>query len=61
MVALMLSCYLVFGPSSPGTRHYPLMFVVLPVLLWVALRFGDEHVGQLHVKTPGSMRLSAQC
>jgi signal transduction histidine kinase len=43
-LALLLTCYVVFGPTSPGTRHYPLMFVVLPALLWVALRFGRREV-----------------
>jgi signal transduction histidine kinase len=42
--ALTLSCYLVFGASAPGIRRYPLMFVVLPVLLWVSLRFGGREV-----------------
>ena len=44
LLALVLSCYLVFGPTPPGIRHYPLMFVVLPALLWVALRFGRREV-----------------
>jgi PAS domain S-box-containing protein len=32
--------YCVFGPSLAGQRHYPLMFVVLPLQLWSSLRFG---------------------
>jgi signal transduction histidine kinase len=44
VLALFLSCYLVFGPTVPGIRHYPLMFFVLPALLWVALRFGRREV-----------------
>ena len=44
VLALILSCYLVFGPTPPGIRNYPLMFVVLPALLWVALRFGRREV-----------------
>ena len=44
VLALVLICYVVFGPSTPGTRHYPVMFFVLPALLWVALRFGRREV-----------------
>jgi signal transduction histidine kinase len=44
LLALVLSCYIVFGPTTPGTRHYPVMFFVLPALLWVALRFGRREV-----------------
>jgi signal transduction histidine kinase len=44
VLALVLSCYVVFGPSTPGARHYPVMFLVLPALLWVALRFGRREV-----------------
>ena len=40
LTALLLSGYLVFGPTSAGVRGYPLMFVVLPVQFWAALRFG---------------------
>ena len=40
LITLLLSGYLVFGPTSAGVRGYPLMFVVLPVQLWAALRFG---------------------
>jgi len=35
-----LLAYWVFGPSASGTRRYPLMFVMLPALLWAAQRFG---------------------
>lgn len=38
--ALLLAGYLIFGPTSAGVRGYPLMFAVLPVQLWAALRFG---------------------
>lgn len=40
LTALLVSGYLIFGPTSPGVRGYPLMFVALPVQLWAALRFG---------------------
>jgi PAS domain S-box-containing protein len=40
VLALAAVCYWVFGPTAAGTRSYPLMFLVLPVLLWAALRFG---------------------
>ena len=35
-------CYAVFGPTAAGTRNYPLMFAVLPPLLWAALRLGQR-------------------
>jgi PAS domain S-box-containing protein len=34
--------YLVFGPTGAGVRNYPLMFAVLPPLIWAALRFGQR-------------------
>ena len=34
--------YLVFGPTAAGTRNYPLMFAVLPPLIWATLRFGQR-------------------
>jgi PAS domain S-box-containing protein len=40
VAGLLVSGYFVFGPSSAGVRGYPLMFVVLPVQFWAALRFG---------------------
>ena len=40
LIALLVSGYVVFGPTAAGIRGYPLMFVVLPVQLWAALRFG---------------------
>jgi signal transduction histidine kinase/integral membrane sensor domain MASE1 len=39
-VFLVSSAAFVFGPSAAGVRHYPFMFVVLPFLVWCALRFG---------------------
>jgi PAS domain S-box-containing protein len=32
--------YWVFGPTPAGVRGYPMMFVILPTLLWAAVRFG---------------------
>ncbi len=40
--ALCGGAYLVFGETAMGARHYPLMFVVLPMLLWAAVRFGPR-------------------
>ena len=34
--------YVVFGPTAAGTRNYPLMFAVLPPLIWATLRFGQR-------------------
>ena len=39
LAALSGAGYFVFGPTAAGVRSYPLMFVVLPVLLCVTLRF----------------------
>jgi PAS domain S-box-containing protein len=41
LAVLLTVAYAVFGPTLPGVRGYPLMFVTLPVLLWAALRFGS--------------------
>src|SRR5438093_344974 len=41
---LVLACYVVFGPTAAGRRHYPAMYFVLPPLLWVSLRFGRREV-----------------
>ena len=41
-VILAAVCYWVFGPTAAGIRSYPLMFAVLPPLLWAALRFGQR-------------------
>ena len=40
VVSLVAANYFVFGPTVAGVRNYPLMFFVLPNLLWAALRFG---------------------
>jgi PAS domain S-box-containing protein len=40
LVALAVGGYWVFGPTVPGVRGYPLMFVILPIQLWASLRFG---------------------
>jgi PAS domain S-box-containing protein len=36
------AAYFVFGPTPAGVRQFPLMFVILPTLLWAALRFGPR-------------------
>ena len=43
-IVLVVSCYIVFGPTAAGERHYPMMFFVLAVLVWVSLRFGRREV-----------------
>ena len=40
IAVVFIAAYWVFGPTVPGIRNYPLMFVMLPPLLWAALRFG---------------------
>jgi PAS domain S-box-containing protein len=40
VAALLIGGYWVFGPTVAGIRRYPLMFVILPIQLWAALRFG---------------------
>jgi signal transduction histidine kinase/integral membrane sensor domain MASE1 len=40
LVTLVAAGYWVFGPTPFGIRGYPLMFVVLPIQLWAAVRFG---------------------
>src|SRR3989441_7379252 len=43
LAALVLSGFLVFGGLEPLTReHYPQQFLVFPVLVWVAFRFGPR-------------------
>ena len=42
LASVVAAAYWVFGPTVGGTRRYPLMFVVLPPLLWAALRFGQR-------------------
>jgi PAS domain S-box-containing protein len=39
-VLLVSAAAFVFGPSAAGVRHYPFMFLLLPFLVWCALRFG---------------------
>ena len=40
MATLVLVSLAVFGPSRAGAANYPLDFLVVPVLLWAAFRFG---------------------
>ena len=40
VATLAAAGYWVYGPSVAGLRSYPLIFVMLPVQLWAALRFG---------------------
>jgi PAS domain S-box-containing protein len=42
IATIFAASYWVFGPTIPGGRAYPLMFVVLPFQLWGALRFGSR-------------------
>jgi PAS domain S-box-containing protein len=42
LAVLIATSYFVFGPTPAGTRSYPLMFMVLPAMLWAALRFGPQ-------------------
>jgi PAS domain S-box-containing protein len=40
LATVIIAAYWVFGPTVTGLRSYPLMFVMLPLMLWAALRFG---------------------
>jgi len=43
LAALVLVSFAVFGGLDPLSRaHYPLQFLVFPVLVWVAFRFGPR-------------------
>jgi PAS domain S-box-containing protein len=39
--AVVITALVVFGESPVGTRHLPLQFVTVPLLLWSAFRFGS--------------------
>jgi len=40
-LAVVITALVVFGESPVGTRHLPLQFVTVPLLLWSAFRFGS--------------------
>ena len=43
VLCLTLAGLIVFGELSPSSvRHYPLEFLCIPVLLWIAYRFGQR-------------------
>src|SRR6185503_2452483 len=39
VVAVAIACF-----AAPGLRDYPLVFLCLPPLAWIALRFGSREV-----------------
>ncbi len=45
LVLLLITSEIIFGEQSQvGVAHYPLEFVLLPLLIWMAFRFGQHGV-----------------
>ena len=53
LATVLILAYQVFGPTPAGVRSYPLMFMMLPVLLWGALRFGQAGASAAMLLTAG--------
>jgi PAS domain S-box-containing protein len=43
-VLLLGASWLTFGSSKPGQIPYPLTFLIAPLIIWVAVRFGQREV-----------------
>jgi len=52
-LVLLVSCELIFGPVIKTTHKYPLQFVLVPILIWAAFRFGPRETATLTVLLAG--------
>jgi signal transduction histidine kinase/ActR/RegA family two-component response regulator len=52
-LVLVVTCEVIFGPLIHTTHKYPLQFVLVPILIWAAFRFGPRETATLTVLMAG--------
>ena len=53
LLVLLVTCEAIFGPFIHTTHKYPLQFMLVPVLIWAAFRFGPRETATLTVLLAG--------
>ncbi len=51
--ALLVAIVMFGGLSRLGTQHYPLEFLILPIIVWAAFRFGQRGAATLTLSLSG--------
>ena len=49
LLALFVVCEVIFGPLVDAGHKYPLQFLVVPIMIWAAFRFGRRETATLTV------------
>src|SRR5262245_32496152 len=53
LLVLLVACELIFNPLMNTGHRYPLQFLVVPILIWAAFRFGPRETATLTVLLAG--------
>ena len=53
LLVLLVTCEVIFGPFIHTKHKYPLQFLLVPVLIWAAFRFGPRETATLTVLLAG--------
>jgi signal transduction histidine kinase len=53
LLVLLVTCEAIFGPFIHTRHKYPLQFMLVPVLIWAAFRFGPRETATLTVLLAG--------
>jgi signal transduction histidine kinase len=53
LLVLLVTCEAIFGPFIHTKHKYPLQFMLVPVLIWAAFRFGPRETATLTVLLAG--------
>jgi signal transduction histidine kinase/CheY-like chemotaxis protein len=53
LLVLLIACEAIFGPLMQTGQKYPLQFLLVPILIWAAFRFGPRETASLTVLMAG--------
>jgi integral membrane sensor domain MASE1 len=53
LLVLVITCEVIFGPLMATGHKYPLQFLLVPILIWAAFRFGPRETATLTVLMAG--------
>jgi signal transduction histidine kinase len=53
LLVLVITCEVIFGPLMDTGHKYPLQFLLVPILIWAAFRFGPRETATLTVLMAG--------
>jgi signal transduction histidine kinase len=53
LLVLVVTCAIIFGPLMNTGHKYPLQFLLVPILIWAAFRFGPRETATLTVLMAG--------